>query len=325
MKVKFALIFFVLLSVFCRYTAVAAKDSLKIVLISDINDSYGSTTYSPALHRAVEFIKESGADLVLCAGDMVAGQSLKLTDSQLQAMWQGFAQAVLQPLKQQKIEFAFTFGNHDGSASPKFAHERQIAKEFWRKNRPNLNYVDDSGFPAFYSFRVKNLFVAVIDASTSKISTEQQKWLEQQMISESAKSAQLRILLGHLPLFAIAEGRNRPGDVLADAEQLHSLFCRLGIDFYISGHHHACYFSKKDGLTMLSCGALGGGPRRHLGSATAKMKTLTELNINFSSASVELAAYEVGKTLRKINDNELPAQIKGFNGISSGLEKNSEK
>lgn len=46
----------------------------RIVVISDINGSYGSTEYNPRVKQAVERIQDMQPDLVISAGDMVAGQ-----------------------------------------------------------------------------------------------------------------------------------------------------------------------------------------------------------------------------------------------------------
>ena len=50
----------------------------RIALISDLNSSYGSTSYVSQVHRGLELLIKLQPDLVLCAGDMVAGQKLGL-------------------------------------------------------------------------------------------------------------------------------------------------------------------------------------------------------------------------------------------------------
>ena len=54
-------------------------------------------------------------DLVISAGDLIAGQKASLTAPQVQAMWAAFDQSVRGPLAQAGIPFAFTLGNHDAS------------------------------------------------------------------------------------------------------------------------------------------------------------------------------------------------------------------
>lgn len=306
----------------CFSLAQHPEETLNLALISDINDSYGSLNYSSQVFSAVDFIGKSQPDLVLCVGDMIAGQSLKLGEDSLRAMWKSFDQLVREPLRKNGIEVAFTFGNHDGSASRKFIHERKIARDYWLGTRPNLNFVDYLQFPEHYSFFCKGVFFAVIDASTAKVDEDCKIWLKQQLATDKAKTSRLRVVMGHLPLYAIAEGRNRAGDVLADADQLSALFARIGVDYYISGHHHAFYFSRKGRLKMIACGALGGGARKHIGSNQAPQKTFSMLRLAPGEKEFNLTTYRVGEKPEEIDIGKLPARIAGFNGESiSGFSK----
>jgi predicted phosphodiesterase len=293
-----------------------AKSGLTIVVISDLNDAYGSVSYSPQVHTALDYIERSQPDLVICAGDMVAGQNLKLSEDNLRAMWRGFDELVLRRIRHHNIPFAFTFGNHDGPSNRRYEHERKIAVEFWQKNRPELDYVDNSNFPEFYSFTFKGLFIAVIDASTSQINQTQRDWLQKQLQSEAARAARLRAVVGHLPLYAIAKGRDKAGDVLADADALRALLRAGGVDYYISGHHHAFYISKKDDLKMLSVGALGGGPRQYLNSELPPVKTLTTLQLADSSSSFSLLVHDVSNGMKVVKLSDLPKELHGHNGVS---------
>src|SRR5690606_29751583 len=79
------------------------------------------------------------------------------------------------------------------------------------------------------------------DASSATIQPEVLDWMRGQLRSEEAKSARLRILLGHLPLYAIVADKNKAGEVIADADRTLEFFREHRIDVYISGHQHA-YF-----------------------------------------------------------------------------------
>ena len=68
---------------------------LRIGLISDLNGSYGSTSYVPAVHQGLHQLIALQPNLVVCAGDMVAGQKHGLTRQQLDAMWSSFEATVL--------------------------------------------------------------------------------------------------------------------------------------------------------------------------------------------------------------------------------------
>ncbi|RCK77784.1 MAG: hypothetical protein OZSIB_2842 [Candidatus Ozemobacter sibiricus] len=293
-----------------------ASGSVTVVLISDLNEAYGATTYSRDVEAALRRIEEMRPNLVICLGDMVAGQKAQLSEATVRAMWQGFETAIWQRLARQGLPLAFTFGNHDGPNSPAFAHERRIAREFWLARRPPLAYVDATRFPENYSFTLGGLFIAVLDASTATIVQCQRDWLAAQMATEAARAARVRVVIGHLPLYALAEGRNRPGDVLAGADELHAWFTRLGIDYYLSGHHHAFFPSRKGALGMIGAGALGGGPRRLLGWHQPPAKTLTVLHLPPGERRFRITTYDVTHDFRVLSPSDLPRLIKGCNGLS---------
>ncbi len=312
---KIALVLMFAFSVF-SLSARQVGEGLIIVVISDINESYGSTSYSSHLASALAYIASLTPDLVICAGDMVAGQKLELDEDRLRAMWGAFDDHVLSRLRRHKIPFAFTLGNHDGSSSPKFKHERMVDEKFWIKRRPDLHYVDSAKFPACYSFVFAGVFFAAIDASAANIIDEHKSWLTDQLQGEAARSARLRVVLGHLPMYAIAEGRNRTGDVVNDADSLHALLKHGGVDYYISGHHHAFYSSVRDGVRMISAGALGGGPRKLLGSDAAPVKTMTTLYLPTSGNAFRILSHDMSNNMKTIRLSDLPDELPGFNGVS---------
>src|SRR5689334_8743868 len=55
------------------------RGDVRIVVISDLNSQYGSTSYEPEVDQALALIPDWQPDLVLGGGDMVAGQSSSLT------------------------------------------------------------------------------------------------------------------------------------------------------------------------------------------------------------------------------------------------------
>ncbi len=88
---------------------------LKICVISDLNSSYGSTNYADEVKSVIGRLNEIKPDLILCAGDMVAGQKSSLTEDNINGMWSSFKNTVLNPISSLKIPFGFTVGNHDAS------------------------------------------------------------------------------------------------------------------------------------------------------------------------------------------------------------------
>ena len=183
------------------------RGDVRIVVISDLNSQYGSTSYEPEVDRAIALIPDWQPDLVLCGGDMIAGQKQSLTESQIQAMWAAFDQHIANPLRQQNIPFGFTIGNHDGSGAKAngkltFADERQLAAAYWNKPQhdPGLQIIERAEFPFFYSFRQHDIFYLVWDASTAKIYFQQLAWVENSLASPAAQQAKLRIVIDPLPL-----------------------------------------------------------------------------------------------------------------------------
>lgn len=295
------------------------RGDVRLVVISDLNSQYGSTTYAPEVTTAIPLIPQWQPDLVLSGGDMVAGQSPSLSRIQIQAMWAAFDRNIAAPLRQANLPLGFTVGNHDGSAalSPAgnylFAQDRQLATEYWNQKNPRLPFVDRGKFPFYYTFAQNDIFYLVWDASTAKLTSEQLAWVEKSLSSPEAQAAKLRIMIGHLPLYGIAVGRNKPGEYLHNAEQLRSQMERHRVHTYISGHQHAYYPGRRGQLQLLHAGALGGGPRKLVGSDRLPQKTLTVVDIDIDEGTTTYTTYDI-KTLKVIDQRQLPRQIEGHNG-----------
>ena len=298
------------------------QNTVNIAVISDLNSQYGATEYEPEIDKAIQLIiKQWQPSLVLGGGDAIAGQKKSLTKSQIQAMWQAFDSHVAQPLRKNQIPYAFTIGNHDGSGAVKnnkliFKQERDLAKAYW--NNPQyssaLDFVDRGNFPFYYSFQQDNIFYLVWDASTHIINQEQLDWIEKNLRSKLAQQAQMRIAIGHLPLYAVAETKDKPGEYLAEAEKLRLLLEQYQVSIYISGHHHVYYPGKKGNLQLLHAGALGQGARQLIGSELLPRNTITLINIEPVNKSFTYTTYDI-KTLQTIINDELPPYIVGKNSV----------
>jgi hypothetical protein len=291
------------------------KGDVRIVVISDLNSQYGSTDYEPEVDKAVSLIPQWQPDLVLCGGDMIAGQKSSLTQQQIEAMWSAFDVHIGSPLRQAKIPFGFTIGNHDGSGSisrGKFAFEkeRNLASNYWNNpnHNPGLNFIDKANFPFYYTFKQQDIFYLVWDASTHIIDPKQLTWVENSFNSLEAKQAKLRLVIGHLPLYPVAVGRDSGGNFMAEGETLQTLLEKYNVHTYISGHHHAYYPGKKGQLELLHTGALGGGPRQLLNSNLPPQKTLTVVDISLSSEETTYTTYDM-KSLTVIDIQTLPKSI----------------
>ncbi len=292
-----------------------AVENLKLGLISDLNGSYGSTSYGSAVKRGVTLLLQQQPDLVLCAGDMVAGQKRALTNSQLKAMWAGFEQSVQTPLQQAGIPLLAAIGNHDGSSQKQQGHwiygrERQQAALFWAKQRKGLQsgFIETDRFPFQYVWRRPGLFVVVFDASSASVDSLQRQWIETALNSPHRKPDDLCLVMGHLPLTAFSEGRARAGECIADPERLAGLLRRARVDLVISGHHHAWYPSESLGMRLLSLGAMGSGPRRIIGSSVIAPPSLTILEWSRSSHLVMETTFDLN-TLQPMASARLPERV----------------
>ncbi len=288
---------------------------LKIMVISDLNASYGSTEYPEDVPHVISQIDSIKPDIILCAGDMVAGQKASLTGENIKAMWASFKTTVLDPIQTSKIPFGFTVGNHD--ASPTFALDRRLAQEFWMQNAAavNLTFVDSTHFPFYFSYIKNGVFFISWDAAGAQIPAEVYSWMKEQLQSRAAQKARLRLLLGHLPLYPIVEAKNKPGEVNAAPDSALAFFQANGIDVYISGHQHAFFPAQKKGVRLFNAGAIGNGPRPLMGhdSAAKKAFHIIEVPVKNAARFTHQTYLPISNTI--IDARSLPDSIKGFNGV----------
>ncbi len=299
------------------------RGDVRLVVISDLNSAYGSTDYDPEVDKGIALIPFWNPDVVICSGDMVAGQDITLTPEQIRAMWAAFDEHVAAPLREADLPYGFTIGNHDASSAlginnqALFQQERDLATEYWQDpaHDPGLEFIDRFEFPFYYTFRYGDVFFLSWDGSSSKIPAEKLAWVEQALASEAAQSARIRILVGHLPLYAVAIGRDEPGEVMDNADQLRALLEKYDVHTYISGHHHAYYPGHRGDLQLLHMGILGAGPRPLIEGNLPPWKALTVLDIDFANPELtRYTTYDI-QTLELIENQTLPRFLTGHNGI----------
>ena len=218
------------------------------------------------------------------------------------------------PLRQQNFPFGFTVGNHDASSATGvhnqflFQQERDLAAAYWTDpaHSPGVKFIDRTDFPFYYTFEQQGIFFMAWDGSSSLIPADKLTWVEQALASEVAQQAKARILLGHLPLYAVAVGRDEPGEVLANADQLRAMLERYNVHTYISGHHHAYYPGHRGNLQLLHTGILGSGPRPLIDSRLPPWKVITVIDLDFDNPDLTTyTTYDI-QTLRTIAYDELP-------------------
>ena len=299
----------------------ANRSALRVGLISDLNSSYGSTSYIPSVHQGVEQLIALQPDLVVCAGDMVAAQMPGLSGQQLDAMWRGFERSVLQRFQAADIPLLPAIGNHDGS--PGFPADRAAVGRFWTpiRSRMGLAFVDASQFPFRYSVLQDGIFWLVWDASSARVPEDQLAWAQQQLASPKAQAARARFVVGHLPLAGVGLGKDRPGEVLERGRALEALMDAAGVQAYISGHHHAWFSSRSGQLDLIQLGALGSGPRRLLDGGAPAQQTFTLLEIDGGRGTLLETTYAVS-TGRPLSWSTLPLRLNTRAGV---LQRNASE
>jgi len=301
------------------------RGDLRMVVISDLNGAYGSTDYDPEIDQTIALMPFWNPDLVLCSGDMVAGQDRSLAPDQIQAMWAAFDEHVAAPLLEAGLPYGFTMGNHDASGAlgmndqPLFQQERDLASAYWQEPQhdPGVEFIDRSEYPFYYTFRQNDVFFLSWDGSTSRMPADKLAWVEQALASEAAQSARMLVLLGHLPLYAVAVGRDQPGEVMDNADQLRAMLEKYNVHTYISGHQHAYYPGHRGDLQLLHMGIIGSGPRPLIDSDRPSWKAVTVLDVDFDAPDGELTRYTTYdiQTMDLIEYGELPRFLTGHNGI----------
>lgn len=278
------------------------KRVLRLAVIGDMNGRYGSSEYGSEVTKAIDMIIADRPDIVINVGDMVAGQKAKL---KYRAMWQAFHSVVTDRLNTAQIPMAQVVGNHDGSPYPPYVTEREIYIDEWLARKPELDYVDDAAYPLYYSFKKNDvLFIALDIAGLDPLDELQYTWLEQQLAENP--SPYPPIVFGHVPLFAVSS--IKPTEHVRDA-RLHPLFSKYGVQLFLSGHQHAYYPAKLDGVTYLLAGALGGGPRSVRQNGGIDPKTLSFVDI-YPQSQPYLETYLLAdNNAKRFNHNVLPTYI----------------
>jgi len=297
---------FVLIVLFIACTP-AQANSIRIAVISDLNESYGSTQYRSHVTKAIQRIIQLKPDLVLSTGDMVAGQQLHplLGRPELEAMWKSFHQSVSIPLANADIPLAVTPGNHDASAYASFTLERKIYNEQWQARKPKLNYINDDHYPYYYAFSAGDtLFVSLDATRVGHLPVEQKVWLDK-LLKANGQQYKQRVVFGHVPLWPFAVGREQ--DILGDHE-LESLLQQGSVDIFLNGHHHAYYPGHKNGINYISQACLGAGPRSLLGVQKKSKRSITIIEFN-ADGSFKLDALSAPDFNAVVDIKKLPKRI----------------
>lgn len=299
------------------------RGDYRIAVVSDLNSEFGSVKYEYQVDSIMQRIPRMfKPNMVVCGGDMVAGQSRSLTATQLDAMWAAFDTKIATPLRNANIPFAFTVGNHDGSDG--YPLERERTENYWKTpgKYPGMHAIDMVNYPFYFSYMDKkdgDIFYVTWDANSSIISSAELEWTKQQFASPAARNAKYRFLIGHMPLYGIAQERDSPGNVLPEPDNLRKWMEELDVHTYISGHQHAYYPGKRGKLELLNTGAAGSGPRRWLSIDKAPVNTMTLMDIFYEENKIVYTTYDIknmdAEAMELFDDKQLPEIINGFQGF----------
>lgn len=290
-------------------TAVDRSDSstatgpLLVAVVSDLNSSYGSTTYTGNVHAAIAEVIAVGPDLVLSTGDMVAGQKAGLD---YEAMWDGFHAAVSDPLQEAGIPFAVTPGNHDASGYSAYQTERSIFVEQWTVRQPDVTFVDDAHYPLRYSFAVGDVFFLSLDATTvGPLGDDQMIWLEDQLDAADEAGYSVRVVIGHVPLYPFTVGQETA--IIGDSE-LEELLNEYNVTLFLSGHHHGYYPGRRGDLRLASMACLGTGTRPFLGETKHAPRAIVFFEIDEGEVQW-LEGYQGADFQTLIERSDLPESL----------------
>lgn len=276
---------------------------LRVVVISDLNSSYGSFDYRDEVHQAVEVLVNERPDLVLSTGDMVAGQRQRVN---LAGMWAAFHRSVTQPLWEAGIPLAVTPGNHDASGYTRWQHERDFYAREFEAWRPDLQFLDATDYPLRYSFAVEDVLFLSLDSTTlGAMSDEQMAWIDGQLTAYGPQYA-TRIAFAHVPIWPIALGRHR--EAMNDP-RVEELLNRHNLDLLITGHHHAYYPGRRGPLRMLAMPCLGNGNRVLSNTAERSRRGIVRLEIHPGGRIEQVDAFTGENLDRVISRWSLPPFI----------------
>ena len=320
MPPRFRLLVVALLAPLLHFAAAGSpsdppRGDFRFAVFGDFNGSYGALEYPPAVARTIDALVGTWLpDLLLSPGDVVAGQNRSLPRDRFGAMWEVFDREIAAPLRSAGIPYAFAMGNHDGSSLREadgeflFGREREAALDYW--SRPiyegNLVYVDRQRFPFDYAFRAGPAFIVIIDASSATVTPDQREWLAHMLSLPTARAAELRVVVGHLPLVAVGSGRDRTGEVLEDATELQRILEEGDAHLYVSGHHAAYYPGRLDGVELLFAG--GVGARRLLAGDAPARSTVTIVDVWWEPLRIAYSTFDLAD-MRLILPSTLPARI----------------
>jgi hypothetical protein len=256
-------------------------------------------------------VERAAPSLVVITGDMVAGQRRPpLGRDELAAMWGAFNDAVAEPLTAAGIPLAVTPGNHDGSAYPEFAVEREVYEAQWRDRAGGFEILPGSEWPRRYAARAGDFLLVTFDGTRTGPLPATEREFVAGMLAAHGRDARCTLVFAHLPLWPVTRGRQ---EEIIDDPALLSLLHEHGVDVYASGHHHAYYAGVDEaGLLHVSVGALGGNPRPYVGTKARPPHSFALLSLHGEQVTVTARTAPGFETAA---EPDTPAELAGPLGV----------
>ncbi|MCA9520691.1 MAG: metallophosphoesterase [Myxococcales bacterium] len=224
-------------------TAGASKPSdrrLRFAVISDSNDRYGSQAQGIGVESAITTITQRILPaFVIHNGDLIAGQSRRLSRRRVEMMWRGYHDAVTIPLANRGIPLFPVPGNHDASPNDRLP-DRGLYEEQWLEpaHRPRWPLFDPYRYPFSYSFIAANTLLVVLDAPTGRLSRGDLAWLR--VTLGASKSFDRVLVFAHVPFAPYLErsyGTLRPArPILRILARRHAHLFTGHYEIFFDGH-----------------------------------------------------------------------------------------
>ncbi len=186
---------------------------------------------SPAFEAMVARVAEARPDFVVLGGDLTSGNAADDHPPELVASWLDGLGAALSPLRSAEIPVLPIAGNHDYYTP---AHQRAYL-DAWSDLANQAGALILRGEPPlYYSLDVDGLHLSLLHVIDQKIEPSIADWLRDDLAA--AASAQLRLVVGHVPLSsAVGHTSERflhaLGGVLASGD----------VAAYFCGHEHVAW------------------------------------------------------------------------------------
>lgn len=306
---------------------VPARGDFVIGFVSDMNGSFGSTSYDESIRQAFSFFVDQGVDAVFSGGDMVAGQCASATACDEDAMWAGFDAELYGQLKNAAIPFLFTLQNHD-AANP---WDIEGALSFWNNpaNVPQgmgVELVDNSDYPRNYSAlldfdldgRGDVFFVSVFNPGDD-LNAAELAFLEATLSSAAAQSARLRVVAAGQPLYAISAPRNTAGFLTGPRDAITDILRRGNVNLYVSGDSAAYFPGKRFDIQLLSLAEMAGTGKAYIGESQVPPTAVTRADIFiddpfYGKNAIVFTTYDTRSGFSVVREDTLPTALFDFDG-----------